>query len=452
MQVNAQLNSNGLGAAVEVFSTTAGFTHHGLPLMAAFNPAFTVTSRGTMLAFAEGRLGSSHDLAPKTVLMNRSADLGRTWEGMRALTSPICHFGPRPYLFEREGRETVGVLFVTSPYGLDQEYADVPRWLGQLGVDPAGVRPHAACLVNRLVSQDDGETWRQEVLVGEDDPFLGFAEQGLWPAVCDITGTVETIGAGSFAGRRVAAILTLGTPLDGRPDPLPGSHLGSERLGSSILYSDDGESWRLGGVIADRRGNEAAAAPAGPKQTLVMLRRPNGFREEDLRRYDRVVAYRQIHQSDDGGKSWSAPIFPEGLPCLKQGGRRYDFQIMPSLLAIGDTLLTATPSACDPETGRTMRAHGVIGFSDDLGLTWRHKLIDAGEFSYATLGRAGNDRLAVIFSRGSHGERGGFFRTFTLDWLREAGPHVFDTPGAEEAGLKRQPNASSDHVSTRHGE
>lgn len=420
MQFDNQLISKGLGAPVEVFSTATGFTHHGLPLMAAFNPAFTVTSRGTMLAFAEGRLGSSHDLAPKTVLVNRSGDLGRSWEGMRALTSPICQFGPRPYLFDRKGREMVGVLFVTTPYGPDVEHAEVSKWLGHLGVDPARPRPHATCLVSRLVSEDDGLSWRQEVLAGEDDPFRGFAEQGLWPAVCDITGTVETIAAGPFAGRRVAAMLTLGTNLEARPDQLPGAYAGFERLGSAIIYSDDGESWHLGGVIADRRGNEAAAAAVGANQTLVMLRRPNGFREEDLRRYDRIVGYRMIHQSTDGGKSWSAPIFPEGLPCLKQGGRRYDFQIMPSLLACGDTLLTATPSAVDPENGKTMRTHGVIGFSDDLGLTWRHKLIDEGEFSYATLGRAGNDSLAVMFSRGAHGERGSFLRAFTMDWLCRA--------------------------------
>lgn len=419
MQFADQLNPHGLGEAVEVFSTSAGFEYHGQPLAAAFNPAFTLTSRGTMMAFAEGRLGSSHDDAPKTVIINRSNDFGHTWEGMRALTVPGCHFGPRPYVFEKNGCERACVLVVFSRYHLKQKYPDESRWGDLLGIDFAGLHPRAVSIVVRLISDDDGETWHPEALVGDRDPFAMPETGRPWVGFGDFTGTVETIPSGPHAGRRFVAISARG--LDPMSAPPPENFRELERLGSSIMYSDDGETWHVGGVIADQRGNEAAAAAIGENGTIVMLRRPDGFSAEDLERYDRLIGYRLIHRSTDGGQTWSAPVFPEGLPYLKQDGRRFDHQCLPSLCTWDSTLLTAAPSAVHPETGQAMRARGVIGYSSDLGLTWRHKLIDEGEFSYATLGRVGDNGLIVMFSRGTHGERGSFLRAFTMDWLRTSG-------------------------------
>lgn len=421
MSFTDHLNPNGLGESVDVFSTSPAFTHHDLPLLAAFNPAFVITSSGTMLAFAEGRLGCSHDAALKTVLINRSRDLGRTWEGMEALTVPGCHFGPRPYAFVTDGRERIGVLVVHTPYGLNQQRSDVSQWLDQLEIDPADMRPNAACVVIRLISDDDGETWHQEALTAERDPFADFQKKGFWVGVNDFTGTVQTIPSGPHAGRQIVAMLTMGTEWQNRPAQLPGNHLDMGRLGSSLIYTDDGESWHLGGVIADQRGNEAATASIARDGRILMLRRPNGFTAEDLNHNPNcTIGYRMLHTSTDGGETWSAPVFPEGLPYLKQGGRRYDHQCLPSLCARDNTLLTATPSAVDRDAGTTPRTHGVIGYSDDLGVTWRHRLIEAGGFSYATIGPVGDEGLIVMFSRGVHGQEASCLRAFTMDWLRDA--------------------------------
>jgi|GEM_PF-2355935 len=418
MHFTAQLNSDGLGEAVEVFPILAGFECQGIPLAAAFNPAFTITSRGTMLAFAEGRLGSSHDDAPKTVLVNRSDNWGRTWEGMRALTMPGCHFGPRPYIIEKDGRERICVLVTFSCSHLKQQYSEETQWREVLGIGSEGPCPNAVSVVVRLISDDDGKTWQLDPLIGDRTPFSVPVTGELWIGFGDFTGTVETIPAGPYAGRRIVAVSAVG--VERTSALLPDSMRKMENLGSSVLYSDDGENWALGGVIFDRRGNECAAVPIGRDHSIAMLRRPNAFRDCDLKRFDCIVAYRLLHHSTDGGQTWSAPIFPEGLPYLKQAGRRYDHQCLPSLCAWDNTLLTAMPSAADSEKGTTSRTHGVIGFSDDLGLTWRHKLIDAGEFSYATIGRVGNEGCIVMFSRGKNGEHGSFSRAFTMDWLRKS--------------------------------
>ncbi len=408
------LNEDGLGDAVEVFSTDAGFRHRGLPLAAGFNPAFTLTARGTLLAFAEGRLNSSSDDAPKTVLVNRSHDMGRTWEGMRALTEPGCHFGPRPYTMNVEGRERTCVLVCYSRHQLRQHCPDESRWRKVFGIEATGLHPCAVTVVARLFSDDDGNTWTTETLTGDRDPFPVPDPGGLWIGFGDFTGTVETVHAGPHAGRRILGISAWG--YERMPANPPQNMRTLERLGSSILYSDNGHDWRLGGVIVDWHGSEAAAVPVHAGRTIVLLRRWNPFCGPDPARDRGYYGRRLLHQSHDGGNTWSEPRFPEGLPHAIQDGRRFDHYCLPSLCACGDKLLTAAPAAIDA-TGLAQRAGGVIGRSDDLGRTWRYKPIDAGEFSYATMGRIGNDGVMVMFSRGSHGERGSFLRAFALEWV-----------------------------------
>ena len=411
------LNAEGLGNAVEIFSTRDGFRHGGLSLAAAFNPAVTLTERGTLLAFAEGRLGSSHDDAPKTVLMNRSDDMGRTWQGMRALTAPGCHFGPRPYTININGGEQVCVLVCYSRYHLRQLCPDESQWVDVFGIDASGLHPQAVTIVVRLISDDDGATWRTDALTGDSDPFRVPEPGNRWVGFGDFTGTVETIPAGPYAGRRIVGISAKG--LERMPDQPPDNMRDLESMGSSILYSDDGIDWKLGGVIVDWHGNEAAVVPFGKDNGLFMLRRWNSFRGNDPARDQGYFGRRLAHLSCDGGQTWSQPFFPEGLPHALVEGRRFDHQCLPSLCAVGETLVSAMPAGRNPENGQPTRSHGVIGYSEDGGRNWRVKPIDAGLFSYATLYRVNEAGLWVVFSRGTHGEQGSFLRAFTMDWVRE---------------------------------
>ncbi len=411
------LNAEGLGNAVEIFSTRDGFRHGGLSLAAAFNPAVTLTERGTLLAFAEGRLGSSHDDAPKTVLMNRSDDMGRTWQGMRALTAPGCHFGPRPYTININGGEQVCVLVCYSRYHLRQLCPDESQWHDVFGIDASGLHPQAVTIVVRLISDDDGATWRTDVLTGDRDPFPVPEPDKCWVGFGDFTGTVETIPAGPHAGRRIVGISAKG--YERMPVDPADSMREIEKMGSSILYSDDGIDWKLGGVIVDWHGNEAAVVPLGKDNGLFMLRRWNEFRGNDPARDRGYFGRRLAHWSDDGGQTWTKPFFPDGLPHALVEGRRFDHQCLPSLCAVGETLVTAMPAGRNPENGHPTRSQGVIACSEDGGRTWRAKPIDDGLFSYATLSRVGEDGLWVAFSRGTHGEQGSFLRALSMAWLRE---------------------------------
>ncbi len=56
-----------MGEAIEVFSTSSDLRVREMPLISAFNPACMITEKGTLLAFAEGRFGSSNDNSDKSV-------------------------------------------------------------------------------------------------------------------------------------------------------------------------------------------------------------------------------------------------------------------------------------------------------------------------------------------------------------------------------------------------
>src|SRR5690606_12918016 len=56
-------------------------------------PALVVTKKGTLLAFCEGRIGTSSDWSDMDMLMKRSTDGGRTWEPMVVIAP---HEGGKP--------------------------------------------------------------------------------------------------------------------------------------------------------------------------------------------------------------------------------------------------------------------------------------------------------------------------------------------------------------------
>ena len=76
-----------------------------------FQPSFVVTSDGVLLVFCQGRVGDGGDDDLKCVLMNRSRDFGKTWEGARAISGAMNHFAISPYLTSTASGEIV--FFIT---------------------------------------------------------------------------------------------------------------------------------------------------------------------------------------------------------------------------------------------------------------------------------------------------------------------------------------------------
>ena len=222
-------------------------------------PALIVSSRGTLLAFCEGRRNSGSDTGDIDVLLRRSFDGGKTW----APVQKIADFGedtvgnPTPVIERRTG---VILLLLTSNPGRVTERQTGPRdrtvWITR--------------------STDDGATWS---------------------APAEITAQVKlpdwtwyATGPGNGIQLRSGRLVI----------PCDHNSASGERF-SHIIYSDDrGATWKIGG-IAEPRTNESAIVELKNRELLFNMRSYHGKNR------------RAVQRSQDGGLTFAPLTLDEDL-------------------------------------------------------------------------------------------------------------------------------------------
>jgi sialidase-1 len=408
------VGENGRGPLTIVFSP--GMEVGGEVVRKTFQPSYVVTSNGTTLAFCQGRLKEGGDNEVKVILMNKSSDFGRTWQGVEVLSGPMNHFAMSPWVAEVDGRERVSFLtcvglkvtkeYYRYDYALMQESTGID--IGQVGRD----KPAVLC---RYYSDDDGNTWTMETLTGEKTPLYK-NHDGYVPVFVNTIGQVHKIPEGPFAGRLIMAV-----PVYSAHDTLPvtDNFRNHASTGSGVLVSDDmGASWRMEGMIVDFMGNEASAVSIDGGKAILMIRRYADRPEEYAHLAKGFVppgiGERIAHKSVDGGKTWSEPFM---LPLS-------DIKCHGTLARVGDRLYFSIPSGrrardLPREHWDDDRVRGAIYFSDDWGASWNHRVLEEGFYSYSTVGQLHNEYLIAFFSRGGHGRFGIGCRVFTDRWLEQ---------------------------------
>jgi len=217
-------------------------------------PAMVVSTRGTVLAFCEGRKTSARDDGDIDLLMRRSLDGGRTWQPVQLVHEqggdrPITIGNPCP-IAAADG--TIHLLF---------------------------------CRDNRQAfytkTSDEGGTFSAPLEITDAlRPFeFSFARLG--------TGPVH--GIQTDAGRLLA--------------PLWLNDKIGQNYRSGVAYSDDGgTTWKAGGLVAaDVKGLNECTVAELPGGTLLLSMR------------NRQAKCRAVAVSDDGGLSWSRPQLMEEL-------------------------------------------------------------------------------------------------------------------------------------------
>ena len=128
-------------------------------------PAMTVSTRGTVLAFCEGRRYSSSDTGDIDLILKRSFDDGRTWEPTQTVvTEPAMTCGnPCPVV-----DNTTGTIWLPFCKNL----ADGPESMIR-----DGKAPRTVWLTH---SDDDGATWAEpiEITPAVKKPFLDLVRDG----------------------------------------------------------------------------------------------------------------------------------------------------------------------------------------------------------------------------------------------------------------------------------
>lgn len=379
-----------------------------------FQPSYIVSSKGTLLVFCQGRLFAGADNDPKVILMNKSYDFGKTWEGVEVLSAPMNFFAISPYSAVINGKERISFLTCVGLKVTKKYYGNDHDLIKQkTGIDIGAIGDDKAAVLCRYFSDDDGVTWHKEFLTGDETPLYKNYD-GFTPVFMNTIGQVHKIPAGKYGGRMIIAAPMYSAA---HGDIITDNFRNHKCNGSGIIYSDDlGETWKMNGMISDYLANEASAVSINKGKELLMIRRmndPEHYKEYNIEEIiNPGINQRIAHKSEDCGKTWSDPFLVD-ISDIKCHG---------TLAKVDNRLYFSIPSGMEDRSQEKEhwdddRIRGAIYFSEDDGNTWNSKIVEEGYYSYSTVGRLKEDYMITFFSRGGHGRYGIGYRIFTKEWL-----------------------------------
>lgn len=334
-------------------------------------PSLLVTSKGTVLAFAEGRKAGAADAGDIDLVMRRSLDGGRTWEPRQMVWDDggnTCG-NPCPVV----DRETGTVwLLLTWNRGDDPE----PRIIAGESRDTRRV------FVTR--STNDGSSWSRPVEITSS------VKQTNWTWYATGPGAGIQLEQGPNRGRLMVAC----------------DHIeaGTKHYRSHVIYSaDHGATWKLGGATPRHEVNECEVAEL-----------PGGRLLLNMRNYDRSQRTRQQAISPDGGMTWIEQRHVPELadPICQASLRRYSWADAAS--GRRSILLFANPAS-------TRRERMTLRASLDDGQTWPvSRLVDARPSAYSSLGVLPDGEVGILYEAGERGPYESIvFARLPLGWLMD---------------------------------
>ncbi|MCS6977781.1 MAG: glycoside hydrolase [Gemmatales bacterium] len=321
-------------------------------------PSVLRTSKGTLLAFAEGRKNSVHDHGDIDLVLRRSLDQGKTWEALQIVwdDGPNTCGNPCPVVDRDSG--TIWLL-MTHNFGEDTEAR----------IEAGTARGSRTIWVTS--SSDDGKTWTKP----RDITAQVKKAEWTWYA------TGPGIGIQTRSGRLVI-------PCDHKAQP-------GRRFFSHVIYSDDhGQTWKIGGIVGPQC-NECQIAELSDGQLMLNIRSYRG------------TGRRLVALSKDGGETFSEPFEDPVLiePVCQASLLRYD--------PLPKALLFSNPAS-------TRREKMTVRLSLDDGRTWRYsRELHQGPSAYSCLTVLEDGGIGCLYEKG---EKSAYetitFARFSLDWLR----------------------------------
>ncbi|MFJ8005914.1 exo-alpha-sialidase [Streptomyces fagopyri] len=313
------------GSAPAEFDQQVLFKASQDPGYACFRiPAVVRTPRGTLLAFAEGRVHDCGDAGDIDIVVKRSTDGGRSWGPLQVVNEGAgdTHGNPAPVVDRETGRVVLAETYNTGR--TDGRGCDVP----------CDRTPHLQ------YSDDDGLTWSAPRDLSDE---ILPPDWNSWYATGPVHGIQLT--RGRHTGRLVFGVNT---------ETWDGSRVTANN--AALITSDDGgDHWRIGAT--DSWPIAADGTFRQKPSELTLTQRADGAVLVSGREQDGTdLGHRTQTVSRDGGDTFTAPF--RGLPDL------YAPQVQGSVLRLDDRILLACPG--DPDRRRTM----MIRSSYDGGRTW----------------------------------------------------------------------------------
>ena len=329
-------------------------------------PSLIVTTRGTILAFCEGRKHGRGDSGDIDLVMKRSTDGGKTWSKMQVIRDDgenTCG-NPCPVV----DRETSTIwLLMTHNLGCDHERDIVDQ-------KSKGTR---TVWVTR--STDDGLTWAKPTEITK----IIKKHNWTWYATGPGAGIQLT------SGRLV----------------IPCDHIeaGSKRYHSHVIYSDNhGKTWQLRGSTPSDKVNECEVVELEDGTLLL-----------NMRNYDSRHRNRAISTSKDEGLTWSK-ISHDGTliePLCQASIRRLTSRDGSNR----NRILFSNPAS------KTERENMTIRLTYDECKTWPiAKQINSGPSAYSCLAVFPGLTIACLYERGDkYPYEKISLANFNVEWLTD---------------------------------
>jgi sialidase-1 len=363
-------------------------------------PGLAVTSKGTLLAYAEARRTTGSDWDAIDLVIRRSTDGGATWSPQQVVGAVAGITSKNPAYQTRRSDAAPGITY-NNPVVI----ADRKRGIVHLVYCVEYMR----AFYSR--STDDGRTFSKPVDI--TNAFEGFRAAYNWRVIATGPGHGIQLRSG-----RLLVPVWLSTS--------DGANAHHPSVTATIFSDDHGASWRASEIAIPNDGetvnpNETVAEQLADGRVMLNARTES------------MPNRRVIVTSPDGATKWSKPRFQEELVdpvCFgslvrygrtsKRGPNRLLF-VNPDNLLRGDV-------AGEPGKSRD-RKNLTVQLSEDDGATWTVKrVIDPGSSGYSDINVGPKGDIYVLYERGRNDPKPPRIAAltlvrFTLDWVKQ-GQHT----------------------------
>jgi sialidase-1 len=341
-------------------------------------PGIVVTTKSTVLAYAEARKTDRLDFGEIEIHRRRSTDGGKTWQPSRH----IAHHGTRIEGNPRKAEGGEREQTVNNPVAIVDHDTGVIEFLYCIN--------YARCYSMR--SSDDGLTWSTPVdITASFEPFRAKHD---WKVIA--TGPGHGIQIKS--GRLVVPIwLAYGKEGDHAPSA------------AATIFSDDhGKTWQAGDLCLPNEGNFG-----NPNETMIT--ELSDGRVMLVSRSVSKTNRKLVTTSPDGARNWTTPVFHDQL---------WEPICMASIVAFPSkpgTLIFSNPhtlkldkDAKEVPAGRGKRENLSIKLSRDDGKTWPiNKTLDPGKAAYSDLAVLPDGTVLCLYEA----DTSIVCARFNLDWI-----------------------------------
>jgi len=338
-------------------------------------PALIITTKGTLLAFAEGRVGTASDWSEMDLLLRRSTDDGKTWEPNKIIAprsgkSPTSNATP---ILSKDG--TIHLLYQ---------------------------RDYARAYYTQ--STDDGVTWSAPVDITAT--FEAFRPEYNWNVLAPGPGHAIQLKNGRLI---VPVWLAASEKLTPKRNHYPSC--------VATIYSDDlGKTWKRGAIVANnsltiKDPNESMVVALEDGRVMLSIRSPSEIRRK-------AVAY-----SPDGISNWSEITFDDEL---------YEPICMSSIINVStksnsdkSRLLFINPDTRDNPKPPRMNLTAKLSY--DEGQRWTvQKVINPGASGYSDVAIGADGTIYCLYETNTVGTGFNYslvLKRFNLTWLTNGSDH-----------------------------